>query len=256
MKAKAFLFGPFMGELCWEFFRFAPYAIWLKRRNPGSRLIVLTRPSRFDLYGQYADILIPLRLKNDDVLERDAFKLVGYKEENYHTIVKYFKEKFKKRYSIMAHKYPDIRLWRYKVKWQFPRDQMDYEFAPREKNVELAKRALGRHIGIVDNLSTKKNIQRYDIIDSVDLFARITNICDGEDATSLGCMMECIKLCNFVIGDVRYDNSHLALLLGTPLIHVGKDVKEDYIKLLNPLNTPVIISENVKQGVKTYEDNI
>ena len=84
MRPKAFLFGPFVGELCWEFFRFAPYAIHLKKNNPNSRLIVLTRPSRFDLYGQYADILVPLRLKNDSHSKgRKAFKLTDYKEENY-----------------------------------------------------------------------------------------------------------------------------------------------------------------------------
>jgi hypothetical protein len=68
-------------------------------------------------------------------------------------------------------------------------------------------------------------------------------------------MIECIRLSKFVIGDIRYDNSHLALLLGTPLIHVEDPIEEDFINLLNPLRTPVIISENVEQGVNVYETN-
>jgi len=57
-KPKAFLFGPFLGELSWEFYRFAPYAIYLKKHNPDVNIIVLTRKERFDLYGIYADIII------------------------------------------------------------------------------------------------------------------------------------------------------------------------------------------------------
>ena len=67
---KAVLFGPFLGELSWEFYRFAPYAIYLKKRNPDIKLIVLTRKERFDLYGKHADILIPLRIKNGNITIR------------------------------------------------------------------------------------------------------------------------------------------------------------------------------------------
>jgi len=255
MKSKAFLFGPFIGELCWEFFRFAPYAIHLKKNNPGSRLIVLTRPSRFDLYGQYADILLPLRLKNDADLERNAFKLDSYKEENYYTIVKYFKDKFKKRFNIVSHSYPDIRLWRYKVKWQFPRDKMDYDFLPMNENKDLAQRLMYQYVGIVDSLATDKKIEREDIIDMTDLMCRITNFTTN-NPTTLGCLIECIKLAEFVVGDIRYDISHLSLLLGTSLIHVEPSIKEDFIKLLNPLKTPVIITKSIEEGVNIYENNI
>jgi len=196
-----------------------------------------------------------LRLKDDThSKERDAFKLYAYKEENYYTVVKYFKEKYKKRFRIVSHNYPDIRGWRYKVRWQFPREKMDYDFLPREKNKEVAERALGENIGIVDNLATKKVIKREDIINAVDLFMKIAYFSDV-DSTPLGSMMECIRLAKFVIGDIRYDNSHLALLLGTPLIHVEKYVEEDFINLLNPLRTPMIMSEDVEKGVNVYENN-
>lgn len=240
-----------MGELCWEFFRFAPYAIHLKKSNPYLKLIVLTRPSRFDLYGQYANILVPLRLKED--LKTKGFGMMGYSDEKYFTLVEYFRKKFKKRFRIVDHLYPDIRSWRNKVRWQFPRDQMDYDFCPRKENIELAKKCMGKNIGIIDNPATDKTIKRDDIISSFDLFCRITNFTTN-NPTSLGTLIECIKLAKFVIGDIKYDTSHLSLLLKTPLIHVEKIITEDYMKLMNPLKTPVIISDNIKQGVKMYEN--
>ena len=254
MKARAILFGPFVGELCWEFFRFAPHVIYLKRRDPGLRIIVLTRESRFDLYGQYADILIPLRIKDEESMGRDGYKLLGYEEEYYNTIVKYFRTKFRKRFQILGHIYPDIRLWRYKTKWQLPRSQMDYDFKPREENIGIAKIALGAHTGIVDTMGTNARTDNDDFIDSDDLLSRINGLVK-ENSTSLGVFIECVKNVDYVVGNVKSDMSHLALLLRTPLIHIAKPVKNDYIKLLNPLNTPVITAMNIEEGVNLYEDN-
>ncbi len=251
MKPKTILFGPFVGELCWEFFRFAPYAINLKKTNPYLKLIVLTRPSRFDLYGQYANILVPLRLREKSNF--DGFGMTRYLDENYYELVEYFRKKFKKRFRLIYHHYPDVRSWRRKVRWQFPRDKMDYDFRPRRENVELARKVMGKNIGIVDSLATDKKIEREDIIDMTDLICRITNFIT-DNPTSLGTIIECIKLAKFVIGDIQHDISHLALLLGTSLIHVEKAISKDYVKLVNPLETSIIMSENMKQGVKIYEN--
>ena len=48
-KDSAILFGPFSGELSWEFYRFAPYLIYLKRINPDIKTIVYSRAQRIDL---------------------------------------------------------------------------------------------------------------------------------------------------------------------------------------------------------------
>jgi len=252
LKPKTILFGPFVGELCWEFFRFAPYAIHLKKTNPNLKLIVLTRPSRFDLYGRYANILVPLRLREKSNF--DGFGMTKYLDENYYDLVVYFRKKFKKRFRLIYHHYPDVRSWRRKVKWQFPRDQMDYDFRPRKENTQLAKKVMFKKMGIVESSATEKSIKRDDIIDTVDLMCLITNF-TTDNPTSLGTLIECIKLAKFVVGDIQHDISHLSLLLKTPLIHVEKPISKDYIKLMNPLETPVIISENIKQGVKIYENN-
>ena len=149
-KPKAFLFGPFMGELSWEFYRFAPYAIYLKKFNPDVQIIVLTREERFSLYGIYADILIPLRIKNDDMLIQRQFGSKNYKPEYYDTIKKYFYEKYKKRFDVIDHFCPLIHGWKRKIKWQFPRDKMDYDFQPQGKISDIVKAIIGDGDVIVD----------------------------------------------------------------------------------------------------------
>ena len=254
MKERAILVGPFVGELCWEFFRFAPYAIHLKKKSRRTKLIVLTRESRFDLYGQYTDIFVPLRLKFDNELKRECFKLNGYAEENYYAVSKYFREKFKKKYNIIKHIYPDVRLWRYKVKWQFPRQYMNYNFKPREKNFDIARRSMESNYSILDISATKERIEKEGVIDSGALTCRITNFC-GRESSTLGCFIESIRLCKYIIGNIKSDISHLSLLLGIPLIHVGDPLSDDFVKILNPLETPIIFSNTIEEGIETYENN-
>lgn len=256
MRARAVLFGPFVGELSWEFFRFAPHAIYLKKNDPNLRIIVLTRESRFDLYGQYSDILLPLRIKDDNLMERDCYKLKEYKEEYYNIIVKFFNLKFKKRYNIINHIYPDIRMWRYKVKWQLPRNKMDYNFKPREDNIEIGQDVIGSKICIVDNHAVKYKTENENFIDSTYLCEKINNeLVKKDNTTMLGCLIESLRKCKYVIGNINSDISHLSVLLGVPLIHIGKTYQDDFFNLLNPLNTPIIAVNNINEGIKIYENN-
>ena len=74
MKEKAYLFGPFVGSIDWEFYRFAPLAIYLKTIDPDTKIIVLTRSSRFDLYGLHANFLVNLKIPNDIIIDQNCFK--------------------------------------------------------------------------------------------------------------------------------------------------------------------------------------
>ena len=134
MITKAYLFGPFFGELSWEFFRFAPYAIYLKKSEPEKKLVVFTRPSRFDLYGQYADILVPLCIKDDQKYTEKAFRLVGFDSNLCKMLVNTYRFKYRKKFNIVDHFYPDGSTMRHNLKWQFPRGKMDYDFKPRILN--------------------------------------------------------------------------------------------------------------------------
>ena len=255
MKTKAYLFGPFVGNLSWEFYRFAPFAIHMKKENPDTTLIVLTRQWRFDLYGKYADILVPLRIPDDIDLTRDCFKLESLMTKDYNRIARMFRSKYKKRYQIVEHYYPDISSWRYKVKWQFPRNEMDYDFKPRERNKEIAKKR-----GIIDHFIVDNQSIDYcklpDVHNSMDLFCRITNFTNDYDSTFLGTMIECIKLCKAVIGNLDNVIPHLSLLLKKPVISINNILPLDSIRLLNPLNTPIIFSNSIEEGIEEYDNYI
>ena len=111
-KQNAILMGPFVGELYWECGRFAPMLPKLKKiyKNKDIDYIVLTREERFDLYGKYADILVPLRIPGD-YKERipECFRLKGLKLPGYEELAQQFKNKYKNRYKIIKHVYPNIK---------------------------------------------------------------------------------------------------------------------------------------------------
>ena len=245
-KPKAFLFGPFLVELSWEFYRFAPYAIYMKKHNPDIKIIVLTRETRFDLYGKYADILIPLRIKNEEVFPQREFGLAGYKTEYYDTIKKYFYEKYNKRFDVVNHFCPLINGWKRKIRWQFPRDKMSYDFQSKEKTCDVVKEIVREDDIIVDNEAVGFiNMDRYIELNATDLFRKI----------HIGFVIEALKRCEYVIGNMNYEISHLAVLLKKPLISLNEKLSDDDIHLLNPLRTPIIRCNNIREGVDIYENN-
>jgi hypothetical protein len=235
-----------LGELSWEFYRFAPYVIYLKKHNPDIKIIVLTREERFNLYGPYADILIPLRIKNESVFAKNCFGLTGYKSEYYDMIKKYFYEKYKKRFDIVEHFCPLVNSWRKKIRWQFPRDKMSYDFQAKEKTCDLVKEVVRPSDVIIDSEAVGYvNIRDSIEIKATDLFRNI----------EIGIVIEALKICEYVIGNMEFELSHLAILLKKPLINVNETSSDDAISLLNPLRTPIIRCKNVNEGVEIYENN-
>ena len=245
-KEEAYLFGPFIGELYWECYRFAPYAIHLKKLNSDTKIIILTREDRFGLYGVYADICVPLRVKNEKGFHQKEFGLDGYKPEYYDTLKKYFYEKYKERFDIVDHFCPRIHGWHRKIKWQFPRDEMDYDFQPKKKICEVAEEIIKPDDVIVDHEPVGYiNAGRHREINATDLFKKVT----------VDVVIEALKRCEFVIGNTKYNVSRLALLLKKPLISLNETKSDDKIHLLNPFETPVIKCKNIEEGVKIYENN-
>lgn len=243
---KAFLFGPFLGELSWEFYRFAPYAVYLKKHNPDVKVIVLTREERFDLYGKYADILVPLRIRNEDFFPKRQFGLKGYETAYYDTIKKYFYEKYDKRFDIIDHFCPLVHGWRRKIKWQFPRDKMCYDFQPPERIYDLVNEIVRSDDVIIDNEAVGYiDMHNCREINATDLFRNI----------NIGIVIEALKRCEYVIGNMKFDLSHLAILLKKPLISLNEKLSDDSIHLLNPFKTPVIKCKNLNEGVDIYENN-
>ena len=253
MKPPAYLFGPFVGELSWEFFRFAPLVIHIKKEQPDIPIIVFTRNSRFDLYGNYADILVPLRIPNDVNLTRECFRLESLMTKDYNRIARQFASQYKRRFQVIKHYYPDISYWRYKLRWQFSRRLMDYDFKPREKNRQIARRLVRHNNIIVDNIFVDY-FNHPEAINSMDLFARITNQTNNYDSTYLGSLIESLKICRLVVGNIESHLSQLALLLKKPFICINNKMTIDSIGLLNPLKVPIIFANNINEGIEKYEN--
>lgn len=145
---NAFLMGPFVGELYWEAGRFAPMLPYFKSqyKNKNVTFIILTREDRFDLYGRHADILVPLRIPGDyNGKLPECFRLQGLKVDEYEKIAIEFKNKYKEKFNIIKHIYPNIKKPQFQDKNQFRRNQMIFNFSPRKKNYELVDNFLNNH---------------------------------------------------------------------------------------------------------------
>jgi hypothetical protein len=140
-KQKAVLMGPFVGEFYWEAGRFAPMLpkmVLHQYKGKDVKYIVLTRQERFDLYGKFADILVPLHVNGDYSNRRpECFRLIGLSLKEYNNIAAKFKAKYAERYQIIRHIYPDIRKPAFVNKNQFHRKLMTYVFKPRQENYDL-----------------------------------------------------------------------------------------------------------------------
>jgi hypothetical protein len=253
-KEQAFLFGPFVGSLSWEMYRFAPYAIFLKKKEPGVKLVVITRVERFDLYGQYADILVPLKLRGEESYIQNCFTLERISLETYNLIRSSFLRQYKNRFLIRNIFYPDISGFRFKIKWQFPRDKMDYDFRPRYSNEEFVQK-MNRKPVFVDLSWLKKQkekdlvlscLSKFDFINYDDL----QKISFSERTSLLGCVIELLRETKVVVGNLNSPISHLSILLGVKLVSIDDEMSDDDVHLLNPLNTEVVRFSNVLEQLK------
>jgi hypothetical protein len=257
MRDKAILFGPFFGEASWEYFRFSPYAIYMKKTNPDSLLIALTRESRFDLYGQWADILVPLKIKDEKIYTQKAFKLLGYDIETCKRITELFRVNYKKKYRVKDHYIPDVSSLRYKLKWQYPRDKMDYDFRPRRANHSVVNEIVKEKEMIVVDEGYTYISDTYDIVNINNFIRTVKRIIkEGYKITFFGCLIELLKKSKFVVSNLDSDIGRLSVLLQTPLIYPNRDISTDNVMLLNPENTPIIDCKNISEGVNIYENII
>lgn len=260
-KKEAYLFGPFIGSLEWELYRFAPHAIYLKKCKPKSKLIVLTRPDRFDLYGQYASIFVPLKMLGDDKSKQNCFKVDDFSLGKYMREATLFEKNFCDKYEIVEHFYPDIGGFRYKLKWQFPRHLMDYEFNPRLTNKVLVSRTKLKAPIFVDSSwiedGGKRDLILTDLLRSeynfVDYRAVVERLNPNLEVSLLGCIIIMLKKSKLTVGNLNSPISHLSILLGTPLVSISDNLSKDAVSLLNPLDVKVIQCEDALQGIEKCE---
>jgi hypothetical protein len=251
MKDPAYLFGPFIGELSWELLHFSPFAIFKKNQDPRIKMIVFTRPERFDLYGRWVDIFVPLKIANEKYLyKQNGFGLDSFKSETFKLLCMYFKEKYKEKYKIKDMFYPDISGFRRKIKWQFLRDNMLYDFKPRRDNfLELQKLfQFDQNLVFVD-LDFINTVENYNYVFKKDL------IINHDKTTYIGILIELIKRCKFIVSNFSSIAFKISLLLNIPVIACNENTDDDLIHLINPFNTPVIKCHCIEDGIKIYENS-
>ncbi len=273
MKEKAIL-ATHVGEMGWEILRFAPHVLWHKlvKHKGKVKLIVQTRKERFDLYGQHADILVPLEVKGDySTLHGDCFKLTGMTDEDYIKKVNSLKRKYSTKYNIVDNIYPIIKGRRYTEKNQFRKNEMNYNFSPRFDNKKLIYdnipndkplisiaprfRKFGRKRNwphwqkFYDLLEQKFNDDYYFILcgkypeyvpDKKERFFDVNKMIDPtiKDLSLIGITLEAVKRSIVCVGS-QSGIPNLSNLVGTPTIQWGHEEKA-HSKTYNVKNTKTV----------------
>ena len=272
---KAVLVGPVLGELYWELARFAPYIIG-KRKNEyyrDAKFIVLTRPDRVDIYGNYADIAIPLEIEGDNsTYMQDCFKLTNFPDSEYNKIVDSFHLSFINKYIIMESIRPNLSGDNFASKKQFINDRnkqfISYEYSPRVKNKLLLDTVLAGDNRPIIVLAPRyrKNMKRnwnhweelYDAIskdhmlknfkfvicgkhpdyipDPKGRFLDINNIVNNE-TSHIGLSIELIKRSILTIGS-QSAIPNISLLLKVPVMEWGHQ-RQIHTVDNNPFNTSI-----------------
>ena len=283
-KQDAILFGPFVGELYWEAGRFAPMLPHMLRKEykkQDVKYIVLTRQERFDLYGKFADILVPLRIPGDyDTKMPECFRLIGLKPPQYLDLVKEFHTKYKDRYNIIKHIYPDIRKGKFVNKNQYPRNKMHYIFKPRNENYSIVdsylpnpekplivlasryrngfKRNWNHWPEFYDKIFTDKELMKdFNFIicgkkgeyipDEKKRFLDLNDMVLGKRSSLVGLLIVILKKSFFTFGS-QSAIPNLSLLFNTDVLEFGCQ-KNLHTRTYNIKNTPITFIVNKKYDI-------
>ena len=65
----------------------------------------------------------------------------------------------------------------------------------------------------------------------------------------LGCLIEVLKRCTFLVCNITSIEAQLSLLVGVPVVST-EVISEEQLQLINPKDTLAVICENVDEGVK------
>jgi len=284
-KQNAMIFGPFVGELGWEILRFAPHAIWhkMKKYNDGSVVfIIYTRPDRMDLYGNCADIVVPLRIEGDvKKYSQNCFRLDHYPLVDYKSLTEKIYVKYAQRFNIINHVYPDISPGKFLLRTQFPKDKMIYDFCPRINNFIFLKNYLnnGSKKNVVISPRFRSGMQRnwphwekfYDLIyedrqlmekfnfiicgkspdyipDKKNRFFDINSIPHDPSISLIGLTICAIKSSVLLVGS-QSGLPNLSLLIGTEVLEFGHQ-KSLHSRLYNMKRTKITFLEDRKYNLQ------
>ena len=255
MSKTILLAGPFVGEIGWELLRFAPYVIHkkVKHYKNNVKLVVCTRKDRFDLYGEYADELIPLDIEGDYTkLKCDCFRLIGYDITKYDKLVMSFRNKYD---GVLEHIFPKLHKKMFAKKDQFNWNEMIHDFKPRPNNKILIDNLLPKKDSIILSPRYRKGFKRnwpyweklYDLIekdsilknyciiicgktpeylpDPKNRFIDINSIEQTEGTSLVGLTIEAMKRSRLTVG-TQSGLPNLSNLLGTHTLQWGHEYNQ------------------------------
>lgn len=268
---KAILMGPMVGELFWEFARFSnmlPY-YYSKYSKQNVKFIIMTRPDRFDLYGEYSDILVPLRIDGDgSKYKADCYRLMGYPVKDYISLVKRFNNQYKKRFKIIEHIYPKLENKQFANKNQFRKNVMKFKWKPRVENKKIIDSYIPDDKPLVVLAPRyRKGLRRnwpywnqlYDLISNSELmkthnfvicgkapdyipdknkrFYDINGISINSDISTIGLTINCIQRAVLTVGS-QSGIPNISMMIGTHVLEWGHQ-RDLHTKVYNVKKTPI-----------------
>jgi len=282
---KAILAGPCVGEMYWELGRFATHVIWLKRKKyPDAKLIVITREDRFDMYGKYADILVPLRIPDNGKKQvSDCFRLLGFDYIHVKEIAKQFHKKYAKRFEIITHVYPNLEKKNWSNKNLYNNSQMVFnKFLPRNDNKTIIDKMIPKDKPLVIiaprfRSGLRRNWKHwpelYDLIEKSGLmknynfvlcgkipdhipdqrgrFYDINNFPGTENTSLIGFTLECMNRACLTVGS-QSGIPNISLLYGVEVLEWGHQ-KSLHTKTYNPFKTPITFIDNPGYDISPKE---
>jgi len=274
---QAILMGPFVGELYWEAARFAPmlpYMMQKEFKGKDIKYVIFTREDRFDLYGNYADIFVPLRIEGDySTLQPNCFRLNGLSNEQYQKMANKFNRKYSEKFKILKHVYPSIIKGQFLNKNQFRKEHMIFDYSPRLENYLLVESYIPNDKPIVvlapryrngfkrnwkywkefyDMLFNSNLMSQFNFVvcgkrgeyipDEKDRFFDINHIALNDNSSLIGILLVILEKAFFTFGS-QSSIPNLSLLYKVEVLEFGCQ-KTFHTKTYNIFNTPITFIEN------------
>lgn len=282
MKKRAILFCC-IGEFYWECARFASYLIWKRKiqykNQQDINFIVLTREDRFDLYGQYVDILVPLKIDGDNTTyNQNGYRLDNFPTNKYNELINNFRSYFEKDYEIIEHIYPDISKAQFCNRQQYKKEEMLFDFLPRISNSQLIHSAVDYDSLVVLAPRYRKNMKRnwshwqelYDLIwksdlqqdflfmicglhnsyvpDKYDRFLDLNKLQDSPHTSLSGLLIEVLRRARLTVGS-QSAIPNLSLLFGVEVLEWGHQRQFHTIDY-NLFNTPITFLDDLTYNIR------
>lgn len=138
---KIICFGPFMGELGWELFRWAGFIRKFKKNNPDKKILCSTRKGREDIYYGSVDGIHSFTIKNDYISARANMYRCDFLDPSEHRrIINEAKNRFRKAFFVDPPKCTVGKNF-------FSPHEMDFDFSPRKDNLKIIKNILSKNAG-------------------------------------------------------------------------------------------------------------